>query len=868
MVLLAVAAVAGARPLLAQALRPLASTQGNSPAALLARGAYAEAIVAAEATLAADSSNVGAAMALFGALRDLGRLDEAVRRAPRWRSHPVVALALAPIFESLGRLGEADNLWFTAERGPDSLRARVERMRLQHDRGAPDSALARLARLVNGVEGRGGARTASELHALAVASRLLGKSDPQRFKDALRYYDQALAQEPGRVEARTELGELFLEKFNAPDARATLEAVLKANPLEPRALAALVRLNAFEGRRSARDPLGKLLALDTANLDARVLGARRLLDAERHDEAIAEARRGLVHDSTAPEPWVLIAAARFMAGDTAAHRAALERAHRRLSGSAAAEVMLADVASRNRLYREAARFAQAGVARDARDARALGLLGINQLRIGQITEGRAALDRAFRMDPYDVMVKNTLDLLDTFGGMTTVKTAHFHLVIEKADADLEALYVAPLAEEAYAALSARYGYAPSAPVRAEFYRSHADFSVRAVGLAGLGALGVAFGNVVALDAPPARKPGEFHWGSVFWHEFGHVITLGMTDNRVPRWVSEGLSVYEERRARPGWGGSVTPTLIAAYEARRLQPVSRLNDGFVHPRYGEEVILSYALSAYVFEMLEERQGIAGLRTLLAGYRDGRATPELMQRVYSLDATALDAAFDRWFRAKFAREFAAVAPVVKVGAEGDTIVEVGGPLRVALEAGARALSQKRWDEVVRAGEQAVALFPSHTEQGSGWHFLLAAHTARGNRAGQVAALIGITARDPDAVDENIALAGLLEASGDSAGAVAALERAAWITPFNAKLQLRLAEAAMRRRQYTAAVRARRAVVALAPADRAEALFRLAEACAAGGDTTAARREVLRALDLAPNFEAAQDLLLSLRPARKAP
>ena len=860
----ALLSVASARVTHAQS----ATTAPATSAALYARGEYADAVRAAESALGADPTALQHATVLVRALIDLGRYDEAAKRAAQWRALPAVALVTGAVFEGLGQLIDADAAYATAERGPDSLRARVERARLQRNRGATDSASARLRRIAALAQLPTAARSASELGAIALANRMLGHEEPSRLRDALRLYDAAIARDPQRHDLQAELGAMFLEKFNYADARRTLNAVLAANPREPRALLATARLDGAEGQRPKGDPLGRLLALDPAHPEGRAFAARRLIDAERYAEAEAEARRGLVRDSTAPAPWVAIAAARYLSGDSTGYRDAIARVHRRLVRSASAEVEIAEVAARNRLYREASRAARAGLARDPRDARALALLGINELRLGNVDTARAVLTRAFALDPFDVWVKNTLDLLDTFANYATVRTDRFALVMEKGDADVLALYAAPLAEEAYETLSARYGYQPVTPVRVEFFRSHEDFSVRAVGLSGLGALGVAFGNVVALDAPVARARGEFHWGAVLWHEFAHVITLGMTNNRVPRWVSEGLSVYEERRARPGWGGGITPTLVAAYKGGRLQPVSKLNDGFVHPRYGEEVVLSYALSAFVFEMLEERKGIAGLRSLLAGYRDGQGTTQLMLRTYALAPAQLDSTFDQWFRAKFAREFAAVELRTTVSGRGDTAIEAAGPHRVALGEAARAVEAKQWDAAVGAATRAVTLFPADAGAGSGYHFLVAAHTAQGHRSAAAQALGRIAALNESAVDENLALAGLLEAERDSAGALAALERAAWITPFDAALQARLGALAFARRVSAPAIRARRAVVALAPADRALAWFELAQAYAAAHDAASARREVLRALDLAPNFEAAQELLLSLRTSGKAP
>jgi Tfp pilus assembly protein PilF len=89
--------------------------------------------------------------------------------------------------------------------------------------------------------------------------------------------------------------------------------------------------------------------------------------------------------------------------------------------------------------------------------------------------------------------------------------------------------------------------------------------------------------------------------------------------------------------------------------------------------------------------------------------------------------------------------------------------------------------------------------------------------------------------------------------------------WINPLDMKIHERLAGLAVRLPDRALVVRERRALVALDPVDRVEALYQLALAYADAGDNAAARREVLRALELAPNFEKAQELLLKLRDAR---
>ena len=71
-------------------------------------------------------------------------------------------------------------------------------------------------------------------------------------------------------------------------------------------------------------------------------------------------------------------------------------------------------------------------------------------------------------------------------------------------------------------------------------------------------MGVCFGNLVTMNSPAGAGAAPVSWRSVLWHEYTHVVTLGMTRNRMPRWLSEGISVYEEGLADRSWRGAIAP----------------------------------------------------------------------------------------------------------------------------------------------------------------------------------------------------------------------------------------------------------------------------------------------------------------------
>jgi len=789
------------------------------------------------------------------ALAETGHLEEAERVA-RAGGAPLTVV-LAEILRLRGRLASAESLFAEAARAtlPGYRAAQAALAELSLERGDRAAALRRAGIVSAAYERDGGRWPAEDRTAAGRAYVVLGSDDPQAFRAALRAFDAAVAADPALSEPRIRLGDLFLDKYNAPDARTSYDEALRLAPNHPRALLGLAKLLAFDGSSAATAAARKSLAANPSLVPAHLLLGRLHLDAEEYDSAGAAARRALAVDSAAVSGWALLGAVAWLSGDSAGFARARDAAQRIQAKPVEFFREVAEAVARHRLYADAVRFGQEAVTLDSASPSALGGLGINELRLGRMEEGRAHLERAFARDPYNVWYKNTLDLLDEMRGFRTISTRRFRIVAPAKQSELLALYLGPLLEEAYDSLAARYEYRPTTPIRIELYDRHADFSVRTAGLTGIGALGVSFGNMLAMDSPSAREPGSFNWGSTAWHELTHAFTLGLSAHQVPRWVSEGLSVLEEHRARPGWGAGPSVEFLAAFKAGRLLPVSRLSEGFVRPSHPAELGFSYYEASLVCEMIERDRGRSALVAILKGYRDGLDTPGVLKSVLGMTAAEFDARFFAWLRERFAGPLAAIAP-------WDGKSPPGGEFVATLRSGRELLEQQRLDEAKAVLQRAAALFPEYAGAGAPELLLARVYLAKGDQRAAAAALSRHTARDESAWDANAEEARLRQAIGDAAGAAAALERMLWISPYQAEMHQRLASLAEQLRDYARALRERRAVVAMGPADPLEARYQLARALAQAGDVAAARREVLHVLETAPGFEKAQALLLELR------
>ena len=300
---------------------------------------------------------------------------------------------------------------------------------------------------------------------------------------------------------------------------------------------------------------------------------------------------------------------------------------------------------------------------DPGNVRAAADLGTHLLRTGDEPEARALLDRAFKADPYDVVSYNLLGLLDSLESFETTKDGLVTLRLHADEAPVLREHALPLARTALDTLGARYHMTPRGPVLIEIFPRHDDFAVRNVGLPGMiGALGACFGQVVTLDSPRARPPGTFNWQAALWHELAHVVTLQLSGNRIPRWLTEGISVYEEQRARPEWGRDMDLEFADALDRDAVIRLPALNAGFMDP---STISMAYYEASLLVEYLVAARGQPALEALVRAFADGSTTDAAMQRTMGGTLESVEPEFRAWLHQRF-------DPIIEARAAPDGIV----------------------------------------------------------------------------------------------------------------------------------------------------------------------------------------------------
>ena len=755
-----------------------------------------------------------------------------------------------------GRYAEAEKLLVPVAAEAPTSAAALELGLLQLRLGNRDQA----STIFEGVLTRGEPETAADYVRAAIAARAIGQ-----FEDANSYFREASALAPDDVVMNTAWGEMFLDVHNKQDAARSFQAALRLDNDWVPARLGLARTVVDENPPMAKALAERVLAVNPNYVPAHLLVAELSLDDAKRADARGSIEKALAINPHSLEARSLAAAIDFLEGKGNEFLTAVGDILKINPTYGEVYRVAGDHAARNYRFDEAAELARRSIVVDRENPRAWAELGMHLLRTGDEPGARRALEAAFKADPYDQVTYNLLALLDTLDKFETITDGPIVMRLHKDEAPVMREYAIPLAKQALDTLSKRYEFRPRGPILVEMFPVHDDFAVRNVGLPGMiGALGACFGRVVTLDSPKARPPGTFNWGATLWHEMAHVITLQMSNNRVPRWLTEGISVFEEKRARPEWGREMEVTFAQALEQGKILTVRDLNTGFSDPRM---ISLAYFEASLLVDHIVAAHGEPALRRLLRGYGQGLENEAALKDALGVSIDQLQGTFSQYLDT----HFGALRRALKqpdLPAQGATTPELKAlveanpesyPLHIML---GQALARDG-DTVgaIRTLERAATLVPSATGPESAHALIADIAEEKGDTARAIQALEALVKVDHQDVQIARRLAALVAPLGDAARSAAAYERVVGLDPFDGSAQATLGRLALQRKDAESAVRAFKVALAASPADRAAAHLDLAEAYVLSGQLPDAKRQTLYALEIAPSFEKAQELLLKI-------
>lgn len=670
---------------------------------------------------------------------------------------------------------------------------------------------------------------------------------------------QRVAKAP-RADIHTAWGDLFMRYRQPAEAVTSYRDALTADPAWVPAFVGLARAFGRDDPEAAEAAFEAARKIAPAHPDVLLLAAERAL--EEDDEAaagrvldqLATVRSGSLDEAA----WRVALA--YDRGGIAAVEPAIAAVRAADPRSALGYRLAADRAAQAYRSFDALAFARRAVEVDPDDAEAHLAVGLYSLRTGKEDDGRRALERSWEINKSVGVTKNLLDLLDTLDTFVVVETPAITFKFDPREAEVLKVYAVPLAQEAFDTFVKRYGFTPKNKILLEVFSRHDDFAVRTLGLPGLvGALGACFGEVVTMDSPAARPPGQFSWQATLWHEMAHVFTLQMSDYRVPRWLTEGISQYEEHRRVPAWGRELTLEYGRALATKQNFGVKGLPEAFKRP---ESLSMAYFEASLVVEHLVELRGDAGLRTFLQAYAAGATDVEAFAKAFGQSIDQIDVSFAAFVDRRYSTLRAAMAPAPRASPDdlaalraraaatpgnfvsqwelGRALFESGdvAAARVALERAASLAPQASGDQSPRAILAAIA-----EREGD---------IARARR--EYRALLGA-----DHVNVAAARRFLAIAKDDVADQDMALRLIADLDPFDKTVHGQLGRRLLSQNKFADALLEFKAALALGPPNKAEAHADVAETLLKLGRRDEAKRAALEALKEAPTFPRAQDLLL---------
>lgn len=768
-------------------------------------------------------------------------------------------------------LGEYEAAQETVETGlkrySSSVRLRMEGYTACLHSGDAEGASKRLEE-INRLASRAAWRytDSEDLVALGRAALILG-ADARAVLET--FFDRAKKQNPKDREAYLASGELALDKHDPALAADIFRAAEKQFPDDPDVQFGLARAFETSEPERAAAALAKTLERNPRHVPAMLWKVDQFVDAEDYAAAESWIERVLAVNSRSPEAWAYRSVVAHLTNDPKGEAAYRLAALQSWARNPAVDHLIGRKLSQNYRFAEGAAAQRRALEFDADYLPAKIQLAQDLLRLGQEEEGWELARSAHKSDGYDVTTFNLVELGDELARFETLEDDHFIVRMEAHEAAVYGRRILDLLNRAKRTLCDKYGLDLTDKITVEIFPDENDFAVRTFGMPAIsGYLGVCFGRVITANSPASQGEYPSNWESVLWHEFCHVVTLELTNNRIPRWLSEGISVYEELQEDPTWGQRMTPQYRRMILEGELTPITELSSAFHAPPSPQHLQFAYFQSELAVEFLVERYGREALKSIL---RDlGAGLP-------------INAALERHTTAapQLVEEFAAF---VKQRAEGmapnadwkqhdlaavlnddgdafeDWLKEHPKNFPALMIRAQMLLGAEEWIEAEAVLLRLIALHPGYTGEDNAYEKLAAVYQHLKQPTKESNVLKKYTQLDSDALAACLRLLELEMSAGDWASAADTARRVLQINPLIPQPHRALAQAAVELDRPDEAIVAYETLLLMQPADPADVHYRLARLLHQQGDG-AAKRHVLSALEEAPRFRAAHRLLLDI-------
>ena len=338
---------------------------------------------------------------------------------------------------------------------------------------------------------------------------------------------------------------------------------------------------------------------------------------------------------------------------------------------------------------------------------------------------------------------------------------------------------------------------------------------------------------------------------------------------MPRWLSEGISVYEEMEQNQTWGQSMSPQYRQMILGDELTPVSRLTSAFASPRSALHLQFAYYESSLVVRYIVDTYGFDTLKKILDDLGIGMPINEALTR-YIGSLNVIDEKF-----AEYARELAKQYGSEKAWArEGDEVpkIDPSDPFAQLISTSptyfeqlsskaSRQVAAKEWSDALTTIEELESLFSEGDLPVSVLMLKSNAYQGADDLEGERTTLEIVASRSSDAVSAYTRLVEIAIEDEDWEAVTRFSEKLLSVNPLLSSVQESAALAASKLDRHSESVRALRALAEMEPIDPAGLHYKLARSLSKVGDKQAARLEVLKSLEEAPRYRDAQRLLLDL-------